>query len=66
MVPEQRIAVRAKRIGLFSDVHSNLAGLQPVASALEHEGPLAKTQTGRSGVLDNFDQLLLRLCNPVE
>jgi predicted phosphodiesterase len=39
MVPEQRI-VRAKRIGLFSDVHGNLAGLQAVASALEHEGPL--------------------------
>ncbi|MGI9147766.1 MAG: metallophosphoesterase family protein [Chloroflexota bacterium] len=28
------------RIGLFSDVHGNLAGLQAVATALEHEGPL--------------------------
>jgi predicted phosphodiesterase len=36
----QSTVVRPVRIGLFSDVHSNLAGLQAVAKELEHAGPL--------------------------
>jgi hypothetical protein len=38
--PDQNTVVPAVRIGLLSDVHSNLAGLQAVAHELEREGPL--------------------------
>ena len=38
-LPAQK-GVRAMRIGLFSDVHSNLAGLHAVANELDREGPI--------------------------